>query len=911
MSQWSRSSSSHPAPSGTLESACLRTVDWGLAAVSLVVPLAFGGNHHFGRLLLTAITCLVGIAWFVRQALTSSNRPRSVPGLWLFGLATLLVGLQLVPLPASWLATLSPRISELLPMWTAGGLAGFSLGQWNTLSLTPDSSKIALVMMLTYGLLFTVAYQRLQELRDIQQRLYWIAGGAALAALVGLLQKGFSNGLFLWFYERPSFLDDFDLRGTFGNRNHLGHFLMLSVAPLLVLTIAQLIKKQAIAEKPTSFQPQTLQKSLSDIGWQTVVLGGATLLVGFTALLTLSRGAMVTVAFVTCFTLLACWMRGLLTTRTVGTLGGFALGVFALLTVYGYEKVAHRLDDLTVTSLDELDREGSRRSIWAANVAAIKQGGWFGSGAGSHSRIYHAYLEKSHRDLYVYAENGYLQVVTENGLLGGILLLGTIAIGLRWAVAALFCAPSDESFLLAVGVSASLAASLLQSTWDFVWYNPACFATTLYLLAVLARLAMYASSKRVSEKAPLSNFQWATPLGVAVLGVILVYSMIGPGIGALHWDSYLLASKAREHISHARLARPQWENDPEDPYKTLNEKVLLYEQMLNHLQAVIRWHPTNADAHLMLATRGKTAFMLASTQAQNAMPILEIRDAALGRFNTPEELEEWLTVAFGEPSRLLYQAKHHTVRAATLSPLLGKAYLHLADLCFLATDKPAAIDACVSQALLTQPQSGDVLFSAGRQKLVQGEVAAAFKLWRDAFQDQGIHQQRTIQLLATQMPAPAFLEMFQPKWDTIRPLWTHYRAAARGPEELVSITEYAVAQAQRETPKLSREAAGNLWLRLATMQIETAQIQPALQSLQTAVRITPEEYGVRRTLGLTLAEAGQRDEAETHLDWCLIRRPRDVSVKQTLQAISKARLAALRNENSDAGLFQSSYQVTR
>lgn len=907
MSQWSRSHASHPTPSGTLESACLRTVDWGLAAVSLVVPLAFGGNHHFGRLLLTAITCLLGIAWFVRQAVMQTSRPRSVPGLWLFGLAILLVGLQLIPLPASWLGTLSPRIAELLPMWTTDGLNGFSMGQWRTLSLTPESSKIALVMMLTYGLLFTVGYQRLRELRDIHHRLYWIAGGAALAAIVGLLQKGFSNGLFLWFYERPGFLDDFDLRGTFGNRNHLGHFLMLSVAPLLILTISQLIKKQAAAAKPTSFQPQTFQKTLSDIGWEAFLLGGATLLVGFTALLTLSRGAMITVAFVTSLTLLACWLKGLLTTRTVGTLGGFAIGVFALLTVYGYDKVAHRLDDLTVTSLDGLDRDGARRSIWAANVAAIKQGGWFGSGAGSHSRIYHAYLEKSHRDLYVYAENGYLQVVTENGLLGGILLVVTIAMGLRCAVVALLYAPSDESFLLAVGVSASLAASLLQSTWDFVWYNPACFATTLLLLAVLARLAATATARKVTEKTPATNFQWATTLGVSAMGSGLVYAIFGPGMGALHWDRYLLASKARERLSHARLAQPQSQYDAEETKNSLDQKVLLYEQMLNHLQAVVRWHPGNADAHLMLATRGKTAFMLESMKAQNAMPVLEIRDAALGRFDTPEELEEWLNVAFGKHSQLLYQAKHHTVRAASLSPLLGKAYLQLADLCFLATDKQAAIDACVSQALLTQPQSGDVLYSAGQQKLVQGETAAAFELWRDAFQDEGIHQQRIIQLLATQMPAPVFLEMFQPKWDTIRPLWTHYRAAARTPEELVSITEYAVIQAKREMPSLSREAAGNLWLRLATMQLETAQIQPALQSLQTALRITPEEYGVRRTLGLTLAEAGQRDEAETHLDWCLIRRPRDASVKHTIQAISKARLAALRNENRTTGLPQTSF----
>ena len=61
----------------------------------------------------------------------------------------------------------------------------------------------------------------------------------------------------------------------------------------------------------------------------------------------------------------------------------------------------------------------------------------------------------------------------------------------------------------------------------------------------------------------------------------------------------------------------------------------------------------------------------------------QIREAAqLSEFPSLQQLRDWLQLAIGENSRLLYQAYFHARRAVQLCPLQGEAYLYLAEVCF-------------------------------------------------------------------------------------------------------------------------------------------------------------------------------------------------------------------------------------
>src|SRR5262245_52039343 len=103
----------HPA---VRSDALLRVVDAGLIGINCVAPIFFGGRHDFGRLVLVSLIGVTATAWFIRQALLPGAQWIRTFAHWILLSAVGLLVLQLIPLPSSWLAKLSPRTAELLPL---------------------------------------------------------------------------------------------------------------------------------------------------------------------------------------------------------------------------------------------------------------------------------------------------------------------------------------------------------------------------------------------------------------------------------------------------------------------------------------------------------------------------------------------------------------------------------------------------------------------------------------------------------------------------------------------------------------------------------------------------------------------------------------------------------------------------
>ena len=177
-----------------------------------------------------------------------------------------------------------------------------------------------------------------------------------------------------------------------------------------------------------------------------------------------------------------------------------------LLSLYGDENIAQRLNTIVSGSLEEIDRGHGRRNIWKANLASINQGGLLGAGAGSHREIYPVYLPEAHSVQYTHAENGYLQVATENGFLGAMLLALSILLVVSWCWKAVRCNQSAQTVILAGATTASLVASLMHSFVDFVWYIPACISLTILLAACALRLAQFSSSNGLSDDSRIFVF---------------------------------------------------------------------------------------------------------------------------------------------------------------------------------------------------------------------------------------------------------------------------------------------------------------------------------------------------------------------------------------------------------------------
>ncbi len=784
--------------------ACLRIVDACLFSTLFLAPLFFGGRSALGRCVLILIACLAGVAWFTRQALLKqANWTHSWA--YLIGFAALfMVILQLVPLPANVMSQLAPRARSLLPLWSEEANGSVQLGVWSSLSFTPSSTKIALATLVAYVLLFITASQRLQSLADIERLLRLIALSAILMACFGLLQYFTTNGLFFWFYEHPFTTTHNVAKGAFSCRNHFAHFLVLGMGPLLAW-IVLCLQEQRQRRSKQEFNRRRYEIAL--------ILG--LLLLVFAVLVSLSRGGAVAMAVASTIGMVLYYRRGLV---SGSFLYGFtALGILLLgmLSLYGYESVAGRFDDLTSGSINELDRNNGRRRIWAANLAAAQQGGLFGAGAGSHREIYPVYLPQSLNVEYTHAENGYLQILTECGILGASLLgFALLAVG-RWCWQAIRQATSVRELVAAVAAASGLAASAVHSLVDFVWFIPACMSLTILLASCALRLAQLSANEKVRARveAPWSRWRWAgLAIGASLASVWAGSVVVGPACASSHWDRYLLTSKAQKMERATRLYAFQPNSIEQADQNSLPEMALF------SLKHVLAHDPDSARANLRLAGKYLQLFSVRQSKADNAMSIEQIRDAAMAsRFSSAEELRKWLEQAFGDNSQLLYQAYYHTRKSLQLCPLQGQGYLYLANLCFLNGHDQAAVEAYVDQSLRVRPYDGQVLFMAGRQELLLGHVEEALKHWQKVFLDQGSHQLQIVKLLAGQIPASAFLEIFQPDWRGLQYVWRWYHHAG-SPEDQQNVVRYAEISAERESPDYLPARVAQVWRILANMQ---------------------------------------------------------------------------------------------
>jgi len=674
------------------------------------------------------------------------------------------------------------------------------------------------------------------------------------------------------------------LSGAFINRNHFAHFLVLGIGPLAawLMHILTPAARSAANQKPQVSSAQRLG------AW---MIAAAILLVVLASIGSCSRGgAIVLVVAVAVLVGIYFWRR-LVDSRFLYVLAGLVMMVTLVLSWHGYDKVVDRLDDLTEGSLDEIDQGGIRRKIWAANAASIKSFPLIGAGAGGHREICPVYLPESFTREYTHAENGYLQVATENGAAGLVLLIAGIGTVGYWCVKC-FRADQPAADVCWFGAAAAgLAASLVHSVVDFVWYIPACMSFTVVLAGCVLRMSQLAakSENQTANVRTLPRGRWFELATASVLvGAWTVHSFFGPAIAAIHWDRYLRASVANSELSDETMAQFVAGKgvSKQDVRRALSQT------MLRHLEAAVYWDPQFARAHRRLADRYVAEFELGVSGAANLLDVTQIRDAAMvSSFQSVAELQSWLVRAFGPNVNLLNRARSHARRSLELCPLQGDAYLRLAELAFLELGSPSIVETYIDQGLLVRPNDRQVLIKAGMQGLVMGRIDLAVKHWSKCFNTPGRHQQEIVYRLVASgsMSAKEFLASFHPDWRTLREIWAQYQKF-RDPAELVDILVYAEAETQREISNPGGMPHAYIWYWQSGLYAEMGRSQESLACLQRAYSCDPRQYFIRHALARALRENGKLAEAESHVRWCLARRPSDKSLRTALEAISKARL---------------------
>ena len=347
------------------------------------------------------------------------------------------------------------------------GLGAFALlQQVSGLSAYPYASKIELLKWGAYLPLFFLAVESFRTAEELKRLAWFLVSLGFLVSLLGIIQHFTFNGKLYWFRAMRQGGSPF---GPFVNYNHFAGFVEL-IAPLgLAMLFCGAVRRDKVP----------LLSLLTIIPISALVLST-------------SRGGITSFLFEA--TLLGFLMRvakrgkkrllqavGL--TLVAGSLAAW-LGVGS--TVEKFASSTHG------------EVSGDRRvSMFKDTWQIFLHHPWAGTGLGTLETVFPRY-ETYYDGLVVdHAHNDYLELLADTGVIGGVCLLGFIALLFQRGLSNLRPAKNPVSRAFYAGALAACAGLLLHSLVDFNMHIP----SNALLFLLLAGLATVSTAKAEAGQA--------------------------------------------------------------------------------------------------------------------------------------------------------------------------------------------------------------------------------------------------------------------------------------------------------------------------------------------------------------------------------------------------------------------------
>ncbi len=497
-------------------------IEAGVSFLLFFTPFAFGGVEGWALGVLQIVAGVVTAAW----ALGRLSQRGAIPiaggraGLNIripIILFILLVCLQLVPLPAGLIRSLSPATDSLYAMTLPGYAEGrrFQPGDlvpWlledlraelpaaesgealefpkpsfpanglvphaparRTVSIYPYDTRTQLTVFLSYAGIFA-AVLGYYTTRERLLRLLLIGSvSAAAVSLLGIAQKLTWNGKLYWIRE-GNYLNIF---GPFVDRNTYAGFaeVWMAVAAAMALSAARRVREKGTAHLPQLF-----------------LWGAASVLLAGGISFSLSRAGILCagLAIGLLAVLLLYYGRAALET---GLLGVIVLSTAAFLFYIGPEKVFERVGTLSEGS--RVPTLQLRVRAWEREASLIQQNPVLGTGLGTFRFAFTRYAPPGQSWQNV-ADNEYLELLCDTGLAGGILFLWGAGTWL-WRVARPARMRGRPERHLYIGMVAGLAALLVHSAISSNLHVPANGLLIPVLGAALLNLMALTSRRAAAE----------------------------------------------------------------------------------------------------------------------------------------------------------------------------------------------------------------------------------------------------------------------------------------------------------------------------------------------------------------------------------------------------------------------------
>ncbi|MDB4365982.1 O-antigen ligase family protein, partial [Pirellulales bacterium] len=718
----------------------------------VLMPLGMGGRHPLGQLFLSSAAIAAAGAWLVRCYHTSNRG-------WQLGVLDLLFAtgmavavIQVLPVSATVVRTISPHLSTLLPCWTDGP---WTLGQWSTLSLTPSETFVGIGIFVAQIILVGCLFQSIQSSQDIERILLVVAVATGLMAALGVVQYLTSNGNYLWFYEF-AFNDTRSIvKGTFSNRNHYASFLAIGTGSLIWWTFKPETTKQdsgtSQASPRVGRRRQRSSHTQIALGIQTehrlaiglVALGVTT----FAVLLSLSRGGTMSLAAVGLVTTGMLLKTGRITPKVAGGSLAVCLLLGTALTIHGMDRVNARLDTIWTelggifSDTDDANLAG-RREVWQAAVETITDFPVLGTGVGSHAAITKAYMPPTDKRIFTHAENSYLNLGVETGLIGLGLAIMSLIIGFLCCGVVFFKGTAHEQ-VIAIALTGGLTAGTVHAAGDFIWYVPACSTLMMLLGACAVKLAS-SHIQAISLPRLALDRASATIAGVGAVAVLVFvgHRQLQAAKAQVFFEDSIKQSRTLEKLSQqstsqaALYAAKTKIKTADSPVESINEHEIIteLEARIDSLEKTVALQPDHTQAWTDLAFCKLEHFGLTRRITGETIGLTEIRQTVeQTRFESTEARTAWVQKIAGDGFRDLTQAMNAALRAVTVNPCAGNAWCMLAATSFLNTQDSGLPQACINQALRVRPHEGQVLFEAANQAELSGKTNRAMQIRQQCF----------------------------------------------------------------------------------------------------------------------------------------------------------------------------------
>ncbi len=828
-----------------------------ILATALLSPWAFGSVEAWAEWLIGASIALAAVLLAIAGC-ESGIRRRLLcgPGLAIAGLAVL--GLvQAIPLPQAVFARLAPAAAAdraaMVPeqpesvLGDPGPVVGLSRP---TLSLLPEATRHEVVRLAGLWALFQCVLglgRRSAALRRFGRA---TAINAAIVAAFALVQALTWTGSIYW--SRPSpIVDGWNTGGPFIGHGALAAYLNLGLG----LALASLLTPDPDGRRRSG--PTVL-----------AVLPVLVLVAGLIG--SQSRAGFVGMA--AAGIVLAVVAGRKFATRAIAVAACAVPAALALWIAVDSGAASRR-----VASIGDARSLADRLEIWGASLRAGAHHRLLGTGLGSFAVAVAAETPTDHGVVFARAENEYLDILLEGGVVGLAIVAAGLVTLARRGLRALDAAIEPRDRALIAGALFSLTALAVQAAGDFSPHIPAIAVTVVILAAHVCALerpvAMAAPSPvlALSRRAHVSRH--LEPAALALLALAIL-------------PHELARARAEACLAGTSLPPPGSSYPALIPRDESDADLLA---MIDALGAALMDRPDWAEGHLRLGLawvaryeRTATDWMAGATGDSELAAMMGDPLWLHGRAHAGAPIAE---IADQEPVHTcLVPAARAFLQARRCAPSLAAAHAYLASLDYLLDPRATAAD---HAARVRQLAGGDqaTLALAARAAFQSGDAALAARCWRLGLQVRPWDwEDLALAAAASLSPAEVLADVLPPGagWPT-----AVAELAYSSPEDAETRAVFYRASLDRLPSDTSLSPGERLHLE-ALARAGLGQPELAAPLFDAAMRREPLRGDWRENLVAWLLDRGDLDAAHRHAVLGVRLNPERPAIRRSLEKIDEA-----------------------